>query len=149
MAVVRIFTILLTLLSVVACKDAVVITPDPIRGYGASVTVKLGDSSPLQSGFYRIQLLRADGSSDERFPEIRELDYVGGEQTFVLAVDERVFDNANAIEARLYVEAFVGDVAKSEAVGSRSITLTSGEDIETSLTLISAPAPVNNQTVKL
>ena len=66
-----------------------VITPDPIRGYGASVTVKLGDSSPLQSGFYRIQLLRADGSSDERFPEIRELDYVG-EQTFVLAVDERV-----------------------------------------------------------
>ena len=54
--------------------------------------------------------------------EIRELDYVGGEQTFVLAVDENVFENANAIQARLYVEAFVGDAAKSEAVGSRSIT---------------------------
>ena len=109
MALVRIFTATLTLLSIIACKDAVVITPDPIRSYGASVTVKLGDSSPLQSGFYRIQLLRADGSSDERFPEIRELDYVGGEQTFVLAVDENVFENANAIQARLYVEAFVGD----------------------------------------
>ena len=125
------------------------ITPDPIRGYGASVTVKLGDSSPLQSGYYRIQLLRADGSSDERFPEIRELDYVDGEQTFVLSVDESVFANANAIQTRLYVEAYVSDGAKSEAVGSRSITLTNGEDTETSLTLISAPAPVNNQTVML
>ena len=149
MAMVRATTVALILACLLGCKDAVVITPDPIRGYGASLTVKLGDSSPLQSGYYRIQLLRADGSSDERFPEIRELDYVDGEQTFVLSVDESVFASANAIQTRLYVEAYVSDGAKSEAVGSRSITLTNGEDTETSLTLISAPAPVNNQTVML
>ena len=135
-------------LSVTACKDAKVITPDPVRTYGASVTVKLGDSSPLQSGFYRVQLLRADGSADERFSEIRELDYVDGEQTFVIAVDASAFADANAIQTRLYVEAYVGDVAKSDAVGSRSITLVNGEDTETTLSLISAPAPVNNQTVE-
>ena len=149
MALVRILTILLTLLCSVACKDAVVITPDPIRGYGASVTVKLGDSSPTSVWILPYSALACGWFVRRALPEIRELDYVGGEQTFVLAVDENVFENANAIQARLYVEAFVGDVTKSEAVGSRSITLTSGEDIETSLTLISAPAPVNNQTVKL
>ena len=150
MAMVRILGITtLLLFSITACKDAKVITPDPVRTYGASVTVKLGDSSPLQSGFYRVQLLRADGSVDERFSEMRELDYVDGEQTFVIAVDASAFGDANAIQTRLYVEAYVGDVAKSEAVGSRSITLVNGEDSETTLSLISAPAPVDNRTLEL
>ena len=117
MAMVRATTVALILACLIGCKDAVVITPDPIRGYGASVTVKLGDSSPLQSGYYRIQLPTRDGSSDERFPEIRELDSrVDGEQTLVLSVDESIFASANAIQTRLYVEALCRGRSKT---GSR------------------------------
>ena len=149
MAMVRLVGIVALLLSLVGCKDAEEIQEE-IRGYGASVKVNLGDSSPLQSGFYSIALLKADGSDDERFPEPKRIDYVDGDQSFVVALESSAFETVNAIQTRLYIEAFAGEgQTKSVAVGSRSISLTNGEDTETTISLISAPAPVNNRTIEL
>ena len=149
MAMVRLVGIVALVLSLVGCKEAEEIQEE-IRGYGASVKVDLGDSSPLQSGFYSVALLKADGSDDERFPEPKRIDYVDGDQSFVVALESSAFETVNAIQTRLYIEAFAGEgQTKSVAVGSRSITLVNNEDSETTLSLISAPAPVDNRTLEL